>query len=278
MKKTTNGYWKNKKRDPNTKKRLSESKFIKILQYDELGNLIKIWNSAKEVALKVFKDYVILNGGSKSKIYDVLNCKIIDNKFHHNSYWFRYSEIFNKYKKIPIYININDIRKKEKINRGLKYKNGLKKRTHIKKYTILHYDLDGKLINKYNNSKHAAYVLKTTHKVIERICNGTTKNPVFNLKYGEKTSQPIDESYPNYETIKLPKSKKKYTKTRTKYTVIQMDEFGNHTFTHNNVEQASNLFKISENLVRKLCINNDIFIFNGKKISLKYGDKKTIKF
>jgi hypothetical protein len=272
---TTKGYWKNKKRDPNTIKRLSESKFIKIAQYDKNGILIKIWDSAKEIAVKIFQDYEIVNGGSKSQIYDVLNCRIIDNKFHYNSYWFRCADLKRNFGEIPNKINIEKIRNDQRKIRGDKNKRILSKRTEIKKYSVLHYDLDGKLINRYRSSKHAAYELKTSQKIVERICNGNTKNPVFNLKYGEKTLQPINETYPDYEVIKPNRPKKnKYVKTRTKYSVIQLDEFGNQTHKHDSVETAANFLSVKESLVRNLCLNKkEYFIFKGKKISLKYGDK-----
>jgi len=270
----TKGYWKNKKRDANTIEKLGESKFIKIAQYDVDGNLVKIWNSAKEIAIKIFDDYKIINGGSKSQIYDILDCKIIDNKFHHNAYWFRVTELKKKYNEIPSQINIDKIRNNERVKRGGKKKRILNQRTHVKKYSVLHYDSNGKLIAKYHSSKHAAYELKTTQKNIKKICNGRAKNPVYNLKYGAKTSQPIDESYPDYEIQKPVKPKKKRVKTRTKYTIIQVDEFGNNICTYDSVEDAANKLKIKENLVRRLCLNKkDYFIYEGKKISLKYGHK-----
>ncbi|MFW6246722.1 MAG: NUMOD1 domain-containing DNA-binding protein [bacterium] len=270
----TKGYWKDKKRDANTIKKLSESKFIKIAQYDASGKLIKIWNSAKEIAIKIFDDYEIVDGGSKSQIYSILKCKIIDNKFHFNSYWFKVSELKKKYNEIPPKLDIDKIRNDERRIRGKANKGVLRKKTHIKKYSVLHYDYNGKLINKYRSSKHAAYELKITQKVVERICNGRTKNPVYNLKYGAKTIQPVEETYPDYEIVKPIKPAKIRAKTRTKYTVIQLDEFGNKMCVYDSVEDAANKLKIKEAIVRKLCLNKkNFFIYEGKKISLKYGEK-----
>ena len=38
-----------------------------------ITNMIKIWNSAKEVAINVFGDYEVVNGGGKTSLYDKLN-------------------------------------------------------------------------------------------------------------------------------------------------------------------------------------------------------------
>ena len=273
----TKGYWQNKKRDAHTLKRLSESKFKKIAEYDAKGNLRKIWDSAKEIGNKVFDDYEVVNGGSKSRIYDILKYRIIDNKFQENSYWFRVSELIEMFGEVPSKINIDKMREEERQVRGNSYRKMMKRRTHVKRYSVLHYDNDGKLINKYNSTKHAAYMLKTSEMTVKRICMGKTKNPIFNLKYGEKTHQPINESYPDYELMQHPRpsNRKHRKKTRTKYTVIQLDQYGNKMKVYDSVEDAANKLKIKESMVRTLCLNKkDYLIHNGKKISLKYGDKK----
>lgn len=269
----TTGYWKNKKRDANTIAKLNESKFIKIAQYNADGDLVKVWDSIKDVAIKIFKDYKIINGGSKSQIYSLLRNKLIDNKFKHNSYWFRVSDLKNDFGELPQKINIDEIRTNQKIKKANITRKVVNKKTHMKKYSVLHYDLDGKLIAKYNSTKHAAYELKTSQKIVERICGGKTKNPVYNLKYGEKTPQPINEKFPSYEVVRQRKEKK-YVKTKTRYSVIQLDEDGNKMCVYADVKEAANKLNIKESMVRTLCLNKkDSYILNGKIISLKYGNK-----
>lgn len=276
---TRQGYWKNKRRDSHTLRRLSESKYVKVIQYNKFGDLVKIWNSIKDVAEQVFKDYRIINGGSQSIVYDLLNYRTLENRFKNGHYWFKEIELLNKFKKIPAKLNIVSLKQEEIHKRKLAYKKSSKSRTHMKKYCVLHYSEDGKLIAKYNSSKHAAYKLKTTQKTIERICTGKTKNPVYNLKYGEKTLQPINESYPKYEIKPIIKPRKEYQKTRTRYQIIQYDYLGNQIRVFKDTMHCSKILKISESQIRLLCLGKKDFIMcNRKKIYLKYGEKKQILY
>jgi hypothetical protein len=119
-----NGYWRGKKRDSNTLKKLSESKYIKVVQYDKDGNLIKIWDSCKDAAIAIFKDYQIINGSAKSKIYDVLECKTIKNRFIYDSYWFKEKETIGfGFKNPPIKILIDYIYEYEKSIKKSRRKN-----------------------------------------------------------------------------------------------------------------------------------------------------------
>ena len=274
---TRQGYWKNKRRDSHTLRRLSESKYVKVIQYNKFGDLIKIWDSIKDVAQIVFDDYRVVNGGSQSIVYDILNCTTIKSRFKVGYYWFKEIELLNKFGKIPQKINILALRQEEIQKRRLAYKKSTKSRTHVKKYCVLHYDERGKFIARYNSSKHAAYKLKTTQKIIERICTGKTKNPVYNLKYGEKTLQPINESYPQYEVQPIIRPRKEYQKTRTRYQIIQYDEFDNQIRVFNDTMHCHKVLKISESQIRLLCLGKrDYIIFKRKKIILKYGEKKQI--
>lgn len=274
---TRQGYWKNKKRDSNTLRRLSESKYVKVIEYNKFGNYIKSWDSIKDVAEFVFNDYRIVNGGSKSIAYRMLKSTTIKGRFRMGSYWFRELELLNKFGKIPIRLNIDKLKEEELYKRRFSYKKSLKPRTHSKKYSVLHYNEDGKLIAKYNSSKHAAFKLNTTPRTIERICTGKIKNSVYNLKYGEKSLQPIDESYPNYEIKPILKLRKEYQKTRTRYQVIQYDESGNQLRIFKNTTHCSKILKISESQIRSLCLGKKEFItLKNKKIYLKYGEKKQI--
>jgi len=71
------GYWVGKEKDIHTLNRLSESKHKAIYQYDQSGKLIKSWKLIKDAATKVFKDYKVINGGSRSKLYGIVDRKKI---------------------------------------------------------------------------------------------------------------------------------------------------------------------------------------------------------
>ena len=269
---TIGGYWKNKKRDSHTLRRLSESKYVKVYQYDRFGTIVRIWDSIKDVAQQVFGDYRVVNGSSHSIIYGILfRHGRIKNKFENGSYWFKEIELINRFGKIPEKINIALIEEEEKQKFRLDYRKNVI-RTHVKKYSILHYDENGNFYFKYNSSKHAAYCLRLSRKIIERICNGSTKNPVYNLKYGEKSLQPIDEIYPDYEILPIVRPPKEYQKTRTRYQVIQYDDSGNIVRIFKNTTHCKNSLKIYETQVRALCLGKrDCLIINNEKIFLKYG-------
>jgi hypothetical protein len=227
----------------------------------------------------VFNDYRIVDGGSQSIAYDVLGCRTVEGKFKNGYYWFKEIELIKKFGKVPEKLNIIALKQEEIHKRKLAYKKSMKSRTHIKKYSVLHYDEKGKLIAKYNSSKHAAYKLRTTQKTIERICTGKTKNPAYNLKYGEKSLQPINESYPNYEIKPIIRPRKEYQKTRTRYQIIQYDEMGNQIRIFKDTSHCSRILKISESQIRLLCMGKkDYILHRNKKIILKYGEKKQIVY
>lgn len=101
------GYWEGKKRDNNTIQKLGESKYKRIIQYDKNGNLVKVWNSGKEIGVEVFKDYKLSNGGGDSVIYDITKRVIFKNRFVKNSYWIKEEELRTTV--IPKKINIQKI-------------------------------------------------------------------------------------------------------------------------------------------------------------------------
>jgi len=185
------GYWKGRIRDANTITKLSESKYIKVVQYDEEGNLLKVWDSCKHAAIEIFKDYHIINGSAKSKIYDVLECKLIKNRLAHNSYWFKEKEILTfGFTTIPNKILIDYIYERIKIMKA----NRRKSRTlpiFAKRYTVEHYDEYGKFIDIYPNTEIAGQKLNLSMHEIQRHCRGIYLHEHFILKYGEKTLQKV---------------------------------------------------------------------------------------
>lgn len=177
-----NGYWEGKKRDNHTLNRLSESKYKSIIQYDKKGNLVKVWNSGKEVGIQVFKDYRVVNGRSESKIYRLIANNTIKNKFALNHYWFGYDEMMKHFNVIPKKINIDKIISIEKAKRS----KSQKKRNIIIVYTVNKYSLSGELIKKYDSAIEAALDNKTSVSVIRKSCTNKRKSKDFIWKYGKK--------------------------------------------------------------------------------------------
>ncbi|MFW6243421.1 MAG: NUMOD1 domain-containing DNA-binding protein [bacterium] len=179
------GYWLGKKKDQHTLDRLSESKFKKVIQYDMNGNLIKEWPSIKCVAVNVFDDYRIVNGGSKSKIYSLLKNTRLRNKSAFNSYWFLADDLLKMYDdKIPNKLDIKKINDdyKQKLIESRKGKS-----LYIKCYTIITYNDDG-LYEKFDNINEASEKLKLSTSHIGKCCRHKLKLPNGNfVKYGEKT-------------------------------------------------------------------------------------------
>lgn len=268
----TNGYWYGKKRDEHTIKRLSESKYKKVVEYNYKGYLKKIWDSRKEVGVKVFKDYRIINGSAKSKIYSILDCGRILNRFSHGSYWFSYEEIYNKFNKISNYINISELENEEKKIRSEIGKKAQKNKKFIKQYSIIHHKPDGTIIT-YKNAKEAAYKLKTSVKTIQRICKGQiVSNKNYILKYGEKISQPHSIKYPDYTPIPIKNRNNKIIKlhTKTSYSIERIEN-GCVINIYIDAKHAAKKLKIPENTVYYICKYK-----NRKKyphIELRYGKK-----
>lgn len=181
-----NGYWEGKKRDANTLKNLSESKHKKVVQYDKDGNLLKIWDSIKEAAIKIFKDYVVVNGGSHSELYYVLKNKMVKNKYRKNSYWFTEEDILKEFIKIPQKININVILEKSKITRKHtkpKYKSV---------YSVKQLDRNNKTKYTYVSAKHAARRLNTDANNIQKACRLGRLYAGHYWEYGDKIKRKCD--------------------------------------------------------------------------------------
>lgn len=183
----TGGFWEGKTRDAHTLKRLSESKHKKVLQYDLDGNLIKTWNSRKEAAIEIFKDYRVVNGSAASTLYALLTNTNPKNRLRLGSYWFSEAD----FDRIPVKISIPIMQWKYKNERPSQKIN----RTHHRKYTVEYY-VDNKLSLTFENVKHAAHVLGINFNYISKVCRGTTKSKSkYDLRYGPKTLQQIHPVY-----------------------------------------------------------------------------------
>lgn len=192
MKKGYRGYWQNMKRDAHTISRLSESKFKRICEYSKEGHLVKIWDSGKEVAIKVFKDYRIKKGKASSKFYSYVRSRLIESRLHYNSYWIRESEIMQHFKFIPTKLNFPLIIKNQKEDRSMRThatrKKNYKKRKYSYRtvYTINQFDENNKLIKTYDSFAQAMDELNLSRTSIRRYCNTKIKKPKYYLKYGVK--------------------------------------------------------------------------------------------
>ena len=277
----TGGYWQGKERDAHTLQRLSESKFKKVLQYDKHGNLIKVWNSGKEVAEKVFEDYHVTNGAGETSLYDVLNARTLKGRFRYNSYWFWENKVVQYFGVVPNKINIDSIKAREKkINsERMKITNAKRIETGQRKYTVIHYKQDGSVIT-YENTQHAGYVLKISVKNIRRLCRGMLVNHNYNLKYGDKVIQQIAPKYPKYKPVEikstLPKvsKAKPYVKTRTRFTVNQYENL-EIIKTFISVEECAEYFKLKPSTIRRIC-RGEMKLNYNQYPDLKLGDKQVV--
>ncbi len=185
------GYWSDKTRDQNTLEQLSISKYKRVCQYDINGCLVKVWNSGKEAAIQVFKDYKVVNGSAESNLYDMIANVKIDKKFAHNSFWFKEEHIIKYFNCVPKKLNLDVIRTKQKEKRSTTAKN--RKPNDIKfktKYTVVFKKVFGNTMQ-FDNVESCAKFLGIKENLVKRICNGGVKNPQFNLSYGEKLRQPV---------------------------------------------------------------------------------------
>lgn len=188
------GYWEGKKRDKHTLHRLSESKFKKVIQYDENGNFVKIWDSAKEIANTIFNDYVVVRGSASSTIYRLLDNSNLKNKFDKNSYWFRYEELLKKYGGIPAKLNFSEINELRIAHRKAKYV----KPKFSRVYTVFKCDPYFNLITRYKDAEDAARKNRLTPHSIRRLCKsgriyktGRIFEKKYMFVYGNKVLKPI---------------------------------------------------------------------------------------
>ncbi len=284
----TGGFWEGKKRDAHTLQRLSESKFKKVVQYDSNGCLVKVWNSGKEVGEKVFGDYKVVKGAGETKLYDVWNATTLKGRFRFNSYWFKEQEMRNYFGLIPTKLNIAVLYAEERKRKQRIIVPKCKRcgddnplnfyphnKTHCKKClsvlykkvskgqkrsTIIWYNQDGSIKETFQNTYEAAYKLKTSVAVIQRLCRGEKENDDYILRYGEKIIQPHDINYPDYKIEPLRKQRrvvKVYNpedraKTRTRSVVEQYDR-GKLVHVFADVHEAAKELGIDEATIRRIC-------------------------
>lgn len=176
------GYWKGKKRDANTLTRLSESKYKKLVQYDKDGNLVKEWDSIREVAIKVFNDYAVIKGCAKSTLYSILKSGLVKNRFRHDSYWFKSEELMNEFNCIPVRLKIDAIIKSQKKKHSILNRPDY---TTMEKniYTVEH-TVNGET-KIYMNAYEASEKLKISFRMIRYNC----RNKINGFCYGKKLKQ-----------------------------------------------------------------------------------------
>lgn len=261
------GYWSGKTRDEHTVFRLAESKFKKIIQFDINGNLIKIWDSAKEIGLTVFKDYRVKNGGSASRIYDLISAVTINGHFGMGSYWYRYEDIHKHFNgNIPKKLNIDAIMKNDVERKRESYRYGMQEFKSF--YTVEWHKADGS-IQYFDNIFHAGYVLKISSVSVSRICRGVIKRPAFDLKYGQKKRQNINirDQYPKYKIVALPREKLPRKKSKTSKTVCHyVNDVVKERYL--SIVEAAEKLGLEPTIIRSIC--NDKTIDPSLPV-LKYG-------
>lgn len=274
MKEGKRGYWIGKKKDKHTINRLSESKHKKILQYDLDGNLVKIWDSAKDAAKKIFKDYKVINGSAESKIYSLLQNKTINKKQGKGSYWFKITDIMTRYGELPIKISISQLYDEKKIIKRKAYSR--KKETHRTMYSIIQYNENNDIINTFKNVADAVENLNMSTTSIKDISSGRRKNKKLILKYGEKSLQPImtndGQNMINYSSHSdiVDNNKNSLVNMVIQYMVIQYNENGEILNIFNNTQIAAEKLNMDVSGIRKYCRGER----KNKKLILKYGKEK----
>jgi hypothetical protein len=263
----TKGYWIGKKRDQNTINKLSESKYKRVVQYNKEGNLIKIWNSGKEIGLNILNDYKITKHGGHTKLYHYYKNKYL--KTFHGSYWIKEDFLLKKYEIIPT--NIIDIIIESKNIKQLNRTQNYVKATMRSKYTVIHYNVDNTIKTTYKNVNEAGYILKLHVHTIERLCRGEIINSFYILKYGEKLSQPINQKY-YYTTEPMIKENKTKLKIKTNITIEQYDKNNNLIKTFKNIDEAAEYFNCNDDRIRYICRGcckkTELFLKIGQKVKI----------
>jgi hypothetical protein len=93
---------KNRSVDVDTIEKLRISKYKSVVQYDLSGNIIQIYDSAKNIAINVFNDFS--NNYKYSRIYRILLNKKL--KLYNNSYWIYEERLLELFNEIPIKLDI----------------------------------------------------------------------------------------------------------------------------------------------------------------------------
>ena len=269
----TGGFWEGKTRDAHTLKRLSESKYTKICQYDNKGKLVKIWAGAKEAAIQVFGDYSLDNTHGKSDLYNSMRATTMRSSFKMGSYWFRVSDMKRHFGLVPTKLNLSVILDKEKMRRSERRTQG-KPATHARRYTVIQYDSSGEEIERFDNSHHAAFELKMSLVLVQRICRGTAINSNYLLEFGPKVVQPINPDYGSYkfDYKKHVKPRKVEMISKTTTPVLHYKNDVLLRTYEDGVREAVKRLGFSEYKVRKLCRTRQVI--NNRR--LEFGEKKTV--
>lgn len=270
----TGGFWEGKTRDPHTLKRLSESKYIKVCQYDDKGVLLKIWDGAKEAAIEVFGDYSLDATHGKSKLYLATRATTMKSSFRLGYYWFRASDMEKQYGLVPKKLNLAEMLANEKERQRLARLNTVRKpTTHTTRATVIQYNEEGEEIQRFDNTSHAAYELKISFVMVQRFCRGTSYNSNYILGFGPKKLQPMNPKYPKYvinckKHVKPPKVK------MTSRTYREILHYKGEVLlrTYEGMTDAKKKLGFNESKIRRLC-ETGIVLYNRR---LEWGEKKTV--
>ena len=265
-------YWRGKKRDAHTLKCLSESKYIRVCQYDKDGVLVRVWKGGKEAAIEVFGDYKLVNNSGKTDLYNAIRAKYVKNKFKMGYYWFREKDLIRYFNLVPTKLNIDAIHQAEQKRK----RETRKKQVNVftTRYTVQQFNKYDKLIRTFDNTAHCGYELKVSMGFVQRICSGKRSNNNYLLAFGPKLRQPSKQEYPDYKIkikpqIKIPKF---YKPTRTRRVVYHYKN-GVLIQTYGSVKECAKRLYTNESLVRRHCANGTKH-FNRV---LVLGEKRTVK-
>lgn len=266
-------YWRGKKRDAHTLKRLSESKFIRVCQYNDQGNLIKTWAGGKEAAIQVFGDYEVVNNSGKTELYNALRARYIEKKLKLGSYWFREYELIEQFGVVPDILDIEAIRLEQKAKKSADRKKQITLFTT--RYTVIQYDEHQNELRRFDNTAEAGYELLIPMTYVQKICRGKKKNNNYYLGFGPKLRQAARQTYPKYKVKIIPhvKPPKEIKHTRTHSVVYHYkNDVLLHTY-EGGIKECCAKLNMTESKVRRLCRNKTRF-YNRVLI---LGEKRTIE-
>jgi len=270
----TTGVWFGKKRDALTLKALSRSKYKRVCQYSVEGVLLEVWDGAKEAGIHVFGDYRIINNSGDSEIYKAISANTLEGHFRHGCYWFRHEDIVKRFRYVPRKLDIAKMLASEDRIKARRIKNR-DKPTEVMRYTVLQYNEDGEVINRFENTSHCAYELKIGLSMVQKFCNGTKSNSNYILKYGEKTKQGFKLRYPRYKIRYKPEPKPRPPRTATR-TVITVTHYHDDTIdVYDSTRDAALKLGLKESTVKRICQGKMKLNYRNYPV-LRFGRKKKI--
>lgn len=178
------GYWLGKEKDAHTLKRLSESKHRRVLQFDQNGVLIKRWDSIKEAAIKVFKDYQVVNGSASSELYKILTLRFAS-RTNSKFFWIKEEDFLHYYPRLQKKISIPNLIKRELDSLPEKK---VSRPKHKWVYSVEEYNNDGVLKKRHKTTYHAAKHYGVKPNYINKLCKSGRKNGISKnfFVYGQK--------------------------------------------------------------------------------------------